>query len=141
MPEIREYTPTRLHSLTPYLSCKGADRAIEWYQEVFGAQLVGDPIIMSDGHVGHAELAVGDTVFMLADEYPDEGVYGPDTLGGNSVALMLHVPDSDTVYQRALDHGAIAVRPVSVSHGARTGVLRDPFGHRWFIATAFEPGG
>src|SRR5207247_1695562 len=65
--EVREYTPARLHSLTPYLSCKGADRAIEWYEQVFGAVLLGPPIIMDDGHVGHAELRVGDTVFMLAD--------------------------------------------------------------------------
>ena len=137
--EIREYTPARLHSVTPYLACKGADRAIEWYQRVFGARLLNDPVIMPDGLVGHAELRVGDTVFMLADEYPDERHLGPDTLGGSSVALMIHVPDSDRTFRLALAEGAEMLRPVSVQYGARSGVIRDPFGHRWFVATAIEP--
>ena len=138
-PEIREYTPARLHSLTPYLACKGADRAIEWYRRVFDASLLGDPIIMPDGHVGHAELRVGDTVFMLADEFPDERHLGPDTLGGSTVALMIHVPDSDATCALAVDNGAQQLRPVAVEYGARSGVIRDPFGHRWFVATAVEP--
>jgi uncharacterized glyoxalase superfamily protein PhnB len=136
---IREYTPARLHSLTPYLSCKGADEAIAWYQDVFDAVLLDDPIIMDDGHVGHAELRVGDTTFMVADEYAAEQVYGPDTLGGNSVALMLYVPDSDATFARAVGRGAAPVRPVSAAYGARQGVIRDPFGHRWFVCTHIEP--
>jgi len=136
--EIREYTPARLHSLTPYLACKGADRAIEWYRDVFGASLLGDPVIMDDGHVGHAELRIGDTVFMLADEFPEERHLGPDTLGGSSVALMVHVPDSDRTCRLAVSRGAEQLRPVTVQYGARSGVIRDPFGHRWFVATAVE---
>lgn len=139
VPETREYTPSRLHSLTPYLSCRGADRAVAWYQEVFDARLLGEPIVMDDGKVGHAELRVGDTVFMLADEYEAEGVYGPDRLGGTSVSLMLHVPDADATYERALARGATAVRPIDVRYGARMGVLRDPFGHRWMVATHLQP--
>ncbi|HEX2383260.1 MAG TPA: VOC family protein [Acidimicrobiales bacterium] len=137
--ELREYTPARLHSVTPYLACKGADRAIEWYQEVFGASLLGDPVIMPDGHVGHAELRIGDTVFMLADEFAEERHLGPDTLGGSSVALMVHVPDSDRTCRLAVSSGAELLRPVTVQYGARSGVIRDPFGHRWFVATAIEP--
>jgi uncharacterized glyoxalase superfamily protein PhnB len=135
---VREYTPARLHSLTPYLSCQRADLAIEWYEQVFGAVLLGPPIIMDDGHVGHAELRVGDTVFMLADEYAAEQVFSPATLGGNSVGLMLYVPDADATYALAVANGAEAVRPVSIAYGARAGVIRDPFGHRWFIETAIE---
>jgi uncharacterized glyoxalase superfamily protein PhnB len=136
--EVREYTPSRLHSLTPYLACRGADRAIEWYQRVFEASLLGDPIVMPDGHIGHAELCVGDTVFMLADEFPEERHLGPDTLGGSSVALMIHVPNSDATVAVALAEGAELLRPVEVSYGARRGVIRDPFGHRWFVATAVD---
>jgi uncharacterized glyoxalase superfamily protein PhnB len=136
--EIREYTPARLHSLTPYLACRGADRAIEWYQQVFDATLLGEPIIMPDGHVGHAELRVGDTVFMLADEYPDEGHLGPDTLGGSTVALMIYVQDSDATCALAVEHGAEQLRPVAVNYGSRQGVIRDPFGHRWMVSTAVE---
>ncbi len=135
---VREYTPARLSSLTAYLCCRDAERAIEWYQDVFGARLLGPPIIMDDGHVGHSELRIGDTVFFLADEYPAENVRSPLDLAGNSVSLMVHVPDADTTYQRALDAGARAIRPMGVAHGARVGVIIDPFGHRWFVSTALE---
>jgi uncharacterized glyoxalase superfamily protein PhnB len=139
MPEIREYTPARLHSLTPYLACLRADEAIAWYQEVFGAQMLGEPIINDDGSVGHCELRVGDSVFMLAGEYPEERHLSPETLGGSSVTLRLHVPDCDATFARALARGATELRPVAVAYGSRRGALRDPFGHRWFIATAIEP--
>jgi uncharacterized glyoxalase superfamily protein PhnB len=134
--EVREYTPARLHALTPYLSCPRAAEAIAWYQEVFDAQIVVDPIVMDDGKVGHCELRVGDSVFMLADEFAGENVASPETLGGSSVALMLHVPDAEATFARALERGATEFRPVTDNHGARRGELRDPFGHRWFIATA-----
>jgi uncharacterized glyoxalase superfamily protein PhnB len=136
MPEIREYTPARLHSLTPYLSCKNAAEAIAWYQEVFDARVLGEPIIMDDGRVGHCELRVGDSVFMLAGEFPEESHLSPETLGGSSV--MLHVPDCDATFARALERGATQLRPIDVAYGARRGTLRDPFGHRWFIATNVE---
>jgi uncharacterized glyoxalase superfamily protein PhnB/catechol 2,3-dioxygenase-like lactoylglutathione lyase family enzyme len=136
--EVREYTPARLHSLTPYLSCVRTDDAIAWYQEVFDAQMLGEPIIMEDGSVGHCELRVGDSVFMLAGEYPEENHLSPETLGGTSVTLRLHVPNCDATYARALERGATQLRPIAVRYGARSGALRDPFGHRWFIATAIE---
>ena len=137
--EVREYTPARLHALTPYLACRDAGRAIAWYIDVFDAHLLGDPIIMDDGRVGHAELRVGDSVFFLADEYPEENHRSPLALGGSTVAFTLHVPDADATYERALQHGATGLRPLGEHYGARSGVVRDPFGHRWFISTALEP--
>ena len=85
--EIREYTPARLHSLTPYLATSDPARAIEWYTEVFDAVLLGDPIVMPDGRIGHAELRVGDSVFMLAGEFPEEHHLSPTTLGGRLVKV------------------------------------------------------
>jgi len=136
--EIREYTPARLHSLTPYLAVADPARAIEWYAEVFDAKLLGEPIVMPDGRIGHAEMRVGDTVFMLAGEFPEERHLSPTTLGGSTVGLMLHVPDADATYAKAVDLGATALRPISVQYGARAGTIHDPFGHRWFIQTNLE---
>jgi uncharacterized glyoxalase superfamily protein PhnB len=134
--EVREYTPARLHTLTPYLATSDPARAIEWYVDVFDARLLGDPIVMSDGRIGHAELRVGDSAFMLAGEFPEENHLSPQTLGGSTVGLQLYVPDCDLVFRRALDAGATELRPVSdTPYGHRGGVLRDPFGHRWFVNT------
>jgi uncharacterized glyoxalase superfamily protein PhnB len=83
-------------------------------------------------------MRVGDTVFMLAGEYPEEQHLSPTTLGGSTVGLMLHVPDSDATYAKAVELGATSLRAISEQYGARQGTLRDPFGHRWFIATAVE---
>jgi uncharacterized glyoxalase superfamily protein PhnB len=138
MPEVREYTPTRLHSITPYLATGDPAAAIEWYSEVFGAQLLGDPIVMPDGRIGHAELRIGDAVMMLAGEYPEEDHRSPLTLGGSSVALQVYVPDSDATYALAVERGATPLRPISENYGARGGTIRDPFGHRWFVQTQVE---
>ena len=94
---------------------------------------------MPDGRIGHAELRVGDTVFMLAGEFPEERHLEPDDARRqHASALMLHVPDSDATYARPSSDGAEALRPVAEEYGARQGVIRDPFGHRWFVATAVE---
>jgi uncharacterized glyoxalase superfamily protein PhnB len=135
---IREYTPSRLHSITQYLAVADPARAIEWYTEVFDASLLGEPIVMPDGRIGHAEMRIGDTVFMLAGEFPEERHLSPTTLGGSTVGLMLHVPDADATYAKAVDLGATALRPIRVQYGARGGTIHDPFGHRWFIQTAIE---
>ena len=82
--EVREYTPARLRSLTPYLATHDPAAAIDWYIEVFGAQLLGDPIVMPDGRIGHAELRIGDSVIMLAGEFPEEDHRSPLTLGGST---------------------------------------------------------
>jgi uncharacterized glyoxalase superfamily protein PhnB len=138
MPEIREYTPARLHSITPYLATHDPAAAIEWYREVFGAHLLGDPIVMPDGTIGHAELRIGESVIMLAGEFPEEDHKSPLTLGGSSVALQVYVPDSDATYALAVERGATPLRPISENYGSRGGTIRDPFGHRWFVQTHLE---
>ena len=138
MPEIREYTPARLHSITPYLATHDPAAAIDWYTEVFGAQLLGDPIVMPDGRIGHAELRIGDSAIMLAGEYPEEDHRSPLTLGGSTVALQVYVPDSDATYALAVERGATPLRPIAENYGSRSGVIRDPFGHRWFVQTQID---
>ena len=142
MPEVREYTPSRFHSFNPSPAVQGAPTERSTGTSTCSApRVIGEPIVMDDGTVGHAELLVGDTVFMLADEYPVEGVRGPDELGGNSVTLMLYVPD----VERTVRAGARAgrdpdcARSASAQYGARDRACsRDPFGHRWFVGTALE---
>jgi uncharacterized glyoxalase superfamily protein PhnB len=138
MKEVREYTPARLRSLTPYLALSDAAAAIEWYAAVFGAELLGEPIVMDDGSIGHAEMRIGDAVMMLAGEYPAEDHRSPLVLGGSSVAIQVYVPDSDATYALAVERGATPLRPIGEHYGARGGVLRDPFGHRWFVQTQLE---
>ncbi|MEJ7721644.1 MAG: VOC family protein [Ilumatobacteraceae bacterium] len=107
---------------------------LDWYRDVFGAvevmRFTGD-----DGRVGHAELALGDVRWYLADEYPDIGVVGPATLGNTSVSLHLSVDDVDALHARAVAAGAEDERPPSdESHGSRQSSFRDPFGHRWMLS-------
>jgi PhnB protein len=92
-----------------------------------------------DGKVGHAELTVGDSVIMLADEFPEMGVVGPKTVGGTPVTIHVYVEDVDVVFDRALKAGASALRPVEDKfYGDRGGEFQDPFGHHWSIATHKE---
>ena len=105
---------------------------------MFGAELLGDPIVMPDGRIGHAELRIGDAVIMLAGEFPEEDHRSPLTLGGSTVAIQVYVPDSDATYALAVERGATPLRPIGENYGARGGVLRDPFGHRWFVQTQLE---
>ncbi len=137
VPEIREYTPARYTSLHPMLSCNRAAEAVQWYVDVFDAVLMEPPFMMDDGRLGHAELRVGNTVFSVADEWPELDLVGPS--GTNSVSLMLYVPDATATYERAVAHGADAERPPEPAYGALRGSFRDPFGHRWNVGTALEP--
>ena len=92
-----------------------------------------------DGRIGHAELAIGDSVIMLSDEYPEMGIMGPKRLGGTPVTLSVYVPDVDATYRRALGAGATSVRAVEDQfYGDRSGQFLDPFGHRWSVATHIE---
>ena len=93
---------------------------------------------MDDGRIGHAELRIGDAVLMLAGEFPEEDHRSPLTLGGGSVAIQVYVPDSAATYALAVERGATPLRPIGEHYGARGGVLRDPFGHRWFVQTQLE---
>lgn len=139
VPEPYEYTPTRLRSITPYLCCRGAEGALAWYQEVFGAVVLSGPIMMDDGRLGHVELRIGESVIFMADEFPEIDVVAPPSLGGTSVSLQLYVPDARATYDVAVARGAAGERPLGEAHGALMGTLRDPWGHRWFIGTHLVP--
>jgi PhnB protein len=124
--------------VSPYLSVDGASSAIEFYTEVFGATervRMPDP----DGRIGHAELQVGDSVVMLADEYPELGIQSPKSVGGTPVTISVYVENVDEVFDRAIKAGATSVRDVKDEfYGDRSGQFVDPFGHRWSVATHVE---
>jgi len=130
--------PEGYHAVTPYLIIKGATAAIDYYKKVFGAT---ERMRMDGpgGTIGHAELVIGDSTVMLADEHPDMGFRSPKTLGGSPVSLVLYLEDVDTVFKRAVDAGAKSLRPVENQfYGDRMGTLEDPFGHVWSVATHVE---
>lgn len=129
--------PDGYHSVTPYLICDRAADAIEYYKKAFGATELFR--MDHEGKVGHAELKIGDSPIMLADEYPQMGYRSPKALGGTPVSIMIYVEDVDSVYQQAIDAGATEVKPLQDQfYGDRSGTLTDPFGHVWTIATHKE---
>jgi uncharacterized glyoxalase superfamily protein PhnB len=117
----------------PYLSVANAREAIAWYVDTFGATVVGEPIVMDDGRIGHAELAIAGGVLYLADEYPELGLKAPDPQT-TSVSLMLHVLDTDATLERARERGAQVQREPYENYGARNATIVDPFGHRWMLS-------
>lgn len=121
--------------LTPYLAVVGAPAALEWYGRVLGARPRGEPIVMPDGRIGHAELDVGGAVLMLSEEHPEIGVVAPAPGTGVPVTVHLTVPDVDRVVAGAVAAGAELERPPTDAPYGRSGVIRDPFGHRWMIMT------
>jgi uncharacterized glyoxalase superfamily protein PhnB len=121
-------------ALIPYLAVRDARAAIAWYADALGAQVVGDPYVMDDDRIGHAELTVAGATLYLADEYPEMGLAGPDE-GRVSVSLHLTVTDVDRAVDRALQVGAALERPVYDAPYGRTGVIVDPYGHRWMLQT------
>ncbi len=130
--------PEGYRSVTPYLAVKQAADAIEFYRRAFGAK---ERMRMPgpDGKIGHAELEIGNSVIMLADEHPDMDFRGPASIGGTSVTLHLYVPDVDATFSKATAAGAKPVRAVEDQfYGDRAGSVRDPFGHVWHIATHKE---
>jgi PhnB protein len=123
---------------TPYLCCKDAARAIEFYKKAFGAKEVLR-MGMPDGRIGHAEIKIGEAVIMLADEFPEMGVRSPQSLGGSPVTIHLYFEDVDAVARQAVAAGAKVQRKVEDQfYGDRGGKLEDPFGHTWWIATHIE---
>jgi PhnB protein len=129
----------RYPRVTPILTVDGAAEAIEFYSEVLGASQRGDRMVGPDGKVRHAELELGGSVVIVADEFPDFGSVGPRSVGGSSVMLRVYVEDVDSVYKAAIDAGATEVRAVQNQfYGDRSGQFEDPFGHRWNIATHVE---
>jgi PhnB protein len=130
--------PDNYHRVTPYLIVDGAANAIEFYKKAFGAsELLRFPA--PDGRIGHAEIKIGDSTVMLADEHPERGARAPKAFGGSAVSLLLYVEDVDRTVDRAVAAGAKVVRPVADQfYGDRTGGIEDPFGHPWYLATHVE---
>jgi PhnB protein len=131
------WQPDGYHSITPYLIVKGGAKAIDFYKRAFGAQEI---MRMADGDlIGHAELKIGDSMVMLADENLAMGHKSPQTLGGTPFTLLLYVPDVDKAVDQAISAGAKIERPVADQfYGDRTGGVVDPFGYVWYIATHKE---
>ncbi|HWS70912.1 MAG TPA: VOC family protein [Thermoanaerobaculia bacterium] len=130
--------PEGYHTVTPYLIMRNASRAIDFYKDAFGAKELFRMPAPGD-RIGHAELQIGNSRVMLADEHPEMGIVGPETRGGATQSLMLYVEDVDTMFDRAVKTGAKVDRPVSNQfYGDRLGSLTDPFGHVWHIATHVE---
>jgi PhnB protein len=131
-------SPKGPFTLTPYIIVKGAEAAIAFYTKVLGAKeqfRIANP----DGGIGHAELAIGDGGIMLAEESPAFGALSPLSIGGTAVKLHLYVEDVDAVMAGAEADGATILRPAQDQfYGDRSGMIADPFGHQWFLATRKE---
>lgn len=129
---------TDVHEVYPYLRVHHTAEAITFYARAFDAKeqfRLTEP----SGRIGHAEIKIGPSTLMLADEYPEHGIRGPLSLGGTSVAIHLHVGDVDEAFARALDAGATVVRPLKDQfYGERSGTVRDPFGHEWLLGGHLE---
>ena len=132
------HIPEGYHSVIPYLVIKGAASAIEFYKKAFNAvEVMRMPA--PDGTIGHAEIKIGDSHVMLADEHPGMGQLSPKTIGGTPVSLMIYVPDVDARFNAAIAGGAKQLRPLEDQfYGDRSGMVTDPFGHNWMIATHIE---
>jgi len=130
--------PEGYTSVTPYLYIRGAAEAIQFYKQVFNAtermRLLGP-----DGRIGHAEIEIGGSVIMLAEENPERGAKSPPAFGGSPVSLLVYVPKVDEVFAKALAAGAKQLRPVENQfYGDRSGGFADPFGHTWHVSTHVE---
>ena len=130
--------PDGYEGATPYLICKDAARAIEFYKAAFGAvELMRIP--MPDGRVGHAELKISGAIIMMADEFPEMGAVSPQTLGGTAVRMMIYVTDVDAFSTQAVARGATMIQPVTDQfYGDRNCKVSDPFGHVWMFGTHHE---
>ena len=129
--------PEGYHSVTPYLICKGAAQALDFYKTAFGAAELFR--MEHNGQIGHAEIKIGDSPIMLADEQPEMKYLSPTTLGGTPVSIMIYVDDCDTIYKQAIAAGAVEVKALQDQfYGDRSGTLTDPFGHVWTVATHKE---
>jgi PhnB protein len=133
-----KHTPEGYHTATPYLIVKGGVQALDFYKKAFGAtEIMRMP--RPDGKIGHAEIRIGDSRIMLADEFPEMDARSPKSLGGSPVGLYLYVEDVDATFNQAVALGATVQKPVADQfYGDRSGGIVDPFGHVWYIATHTE---
>ena len=130
--------PDGYHSVTPYLIVKGGADAINFYKQAFGA-VEQMRMASPDGRIGHAEIKIGDSIIMLADEHLEMGHRSPQSLGGAGVSLMVYVDKVDEVFKQAVASGAKELQPLKNQfYGDRSGTLQDPFGHQWTVATHIE---
>lgn len=126
------------HTASPYLIAANAAAALEFYRTAFGAT-VKRRLAMPDGKIMHAEILIGDSILMLADEFPSHEAFGPEHFGGSPVSIVLYVENADALYAQALGTGASTLRPMADQpFGDRSGTIRDPFGHRWTLITRLE---
>ena len=133
------YQPTGYHSVVTYICVTDFRAARDFYEQVFGARLTHEPIVMDDGRVGHAEMTFGDTVLMISEEFPEMNVLSATSLGGSPFMLTFYVEDAAATWQRAVDAGATPLRPVEMQfYGAWSGQFQDPFGLRWSVSTQIE---
>jgi PhnB protein len=130
--------PQGYHSITPYLILNNAAQAIDYYKKAFGATELMR-MEMPGGKIGHAELKIGDSIIMLADECPERGAKSPEACNGTPISLLLYVEDVDGVAKQAIAAGAKVIKPIeTMFYGDRIGMFADPFGHQWCIATHVE---
>ena len=136
MSESLKIIPEGYHSVNPYLVVRNADRAIEFYKRAFGAEERFRMHGPDNKAIMHAELKIGDSVFMLTEESPDMKTLSPESIGGSPVSLYIYVKDVDSIFNQAVSEGATILHPVNDQfYGDRSGYLKDPFGHLWSIAT------
>lgn len=128
--------PAGFHTLTPHLVVRDADKAIEFYQKAFGAELLGDVARMPDGKIMHAMLRIGDSFLMLNDEMPEFGALSPLAAGGSPVTIHIYTENVDAAFERATSAGAQVRMPLMDQFwGDRYGIVSDPFGHKWSLAS------
>ena len=133
------HIPTGYQAVIPYLICRNAADALEYYEKALGAEVVEKMEDPNSGKVAHAEIRVEDCHIMIADEYPDMGFVGPESLGGAGVSLMVYLKDVDARYARAMAEGGEELRPMTDQfYGDRSATFKDPFGHTWTLATHIE---
>ncbi len=130
--------PEGYHTASPYLIVANASAALEFYCVAFDATMKRR-LAMPDGKIMHAEILIGDSILMLADEFPSHEAFCPEHFGGSPVSIVLYVENADAVYTQAIRAGATALRPMANQpFGDRSGTIRDPFGHRWTLTTHSE---
>jgi PhnB protein len=130
--------PEGYHTASPYLIVSNAAAALEFYRNVFGA-ILKRRLATAGGKVMHAEMMIGDSIVMLADEFPSHEAFAPEHFGGSPSSVVLYLENADALYARAIGAGAVSLRPMADQpFGERSGTIRDPFGHRWTLTTHIE---